>query len=465
MPQRQFCRYGGMTHSDETGHGPNRPIDGRSVSVQKKVPLLMNTHKRTGFTLVELMVVVAIIGILVGLILPAVASARSAAQLNTSKINAKQIHTGSVGYESKYGKNWTGVPDNLSEYDFNVLQQNGTASPAFQMGVTAAQALNRWVQVTAGSTGYVDQSLGVNWGEGGENWSFSWAGSGCVEMILPYCYHPSDPRNPGATVKTATDDVENRSLGSWRFVNSYQLSRELGGPSAKMYYAPKDTAMTEILRKNGCFDNVIDMCDVGEDIHWTGNPGSLGIGGTGELGGLPSSYCLSPANMMSPKVYSKDGFRDPMTFAGGFRHYNSSMAKYANLKTFLCEHHMLQNNAWDCAPPPSFAGTSMDPLNPDGFHYNGCSPYLFNAHYDSEPVVAMMDGSTSVMSMHKTRQGDAQTNGGLWSRVSPNGPAAYHLDQGRWLSANGGWDSGSISTSGAHTHTINGIRGREFLAE
>jgi hypothetical protein len=154
-----------------------------------------------------------------------------------------------------------------------------------------------------------------------------------------------------------------------------------------------------------------------------------------------------------------------MTFAGGFRQPSFGMAKYSNLKTFLCEHHMLQNNSWDCAPPPSFEGTAMDPLNPDGFHYNGCAPYLFNAHYDSEPVVAMMDGSTGVMAMHKTRQGDAETSssGGLWFRSGPNGPSAYHLDHGRWTTGSGNWDSGSISSSGAHTHTRNGIRGRDYL--
>ena len=412
------------------------------------------------------MVVVSIIALLIGLILPAVQSARAAAQLNTSKQNAKQIHMGASSYESKYGKLWTGVPENLAEYDFNVMAQGAAPSPAFTMGLTAAQILNRWVQITAGSTGYVDQSIGVNWGEGGQNWSFSWAGSGCVEMILPYCYHPSDPRMPGGlTVKTATDNVENRSLGSHRFPNTYQMSREMGGPSAKMYYAPKDTSMTDILRKNECFDQVMDMCDVSEDIHWAGNPGVLNIGGDGTMNGLPSSYHFSPANMMSTKVYGDQGFRDPMTFAGGFRQPNSGMAKYSNLKTFLCEHHMLQNNSWDCAPPPSFAGTSMDPLNPDGFHYNGCAPYLFNAHYDSEPVVAMMDGSTGTMSMHKTRQGDAETSGGLWFRGSPNGAAAYHLDHGRWTTGSGNWDAGSISSSGAHTHTKNGIYGRDYLGE
>jgi prepilin-type N-terminal cleavage/methylation domain-containing protein len=419
----------------------------------------MKTRKRTGFTLVELMVVVAIIGLLIGLILPAVASARASAQLNTSKMNAKGIHTGAISYESKYGKMWTGVPGNLSEYDFNTMQANGAPSPAFAMGVTAAQALNRWIGNTAANN-YLDQSIGTNWGEGGENFSFSWGGSGCVEMILPYCWHAGDPNNPGVDVKTATDDVANRNLGTWRFVNTYQLSRELGGPSAKIYFAPKDTAMTDILRKNGCFDGSIDMCDVAEDINWAGNPGTLGVGGDGKLGGLPSSYCLSPANMMSPKVYGQNGFRDPMTFAGGFRHNNSSMAKYSSLKTFLCEHHMLQNNAWECAPPPTFAGTAMDPLDPDGFHYNGCSPYLFNAHYDSEPVTTYMDGSTGILSMHKVKQDDIQTQGGLWSRTTPNGSEAYFMDNGRWLTGDG---NGQSATGGAHTHTLNGIFGRDHL--
>lgn len=62
------------------------------------------THPVNGFTLVELLVVIAVIGILVALLLPAVQAAREAARRTQCVNQVKQIALGFLNYESAHGR-------------------------------------------------------------------------------------------------------------------------------------------------------------------------------------------------------------------------------------------------------------------------------------------------------------------------------------------------------------------------
>jgi prepilin-type N-terminal cleavage/methylation domain-containing protein/prepilin-type processing-associated H-X9-DG protein len=73
-------------------------------------------HKRTGFTLVEMLVVITIIGVLIGLLLPAVNAVRETARRTQCTNNQKNIGAAIISYEGSKGRlpgvlNWVNPTD------------------------------------------------------------------------------------------------------------------------------------------------------------------------------------------------------------------------------------------------------------------------------------------------------------------------------------------------------------------
>ncbi len=72
----------------------------------------MNRCRRTGFTLVELLVVMTIIGVLMALLLPAVTGMREAGRLTTCENNQKQVAVAMFRYEAQL-QNYPGYVNEL----------------------------------------------------------------------------------------------------------------------------------------------------------------------------------------------------------------------------------------------------------------------------------------------------------------------------------------------------------------
>jgi prepilin-type N-terminal cleavage/methylation domain-containing protein len=368
------------------------------------------TSQRRGFTIVELLVVVAIIALLIGILLPAIGKAREQALVSQSESNLRQIATAHGSYAGAWNdRQPTYIPDDFSVYGDNY-----------------AQALANYQQtngqlIPIAVIGYERNFVWI--------WNYAPnATSGTARGYLPLDFSASG----------------GSWFGNFRIPNNRAFSTHLNGRFYDpVFYAPRDRVVMEVALRAFEYPGEFD-------------PFTQGVTSTQAIW---ASYCLSPAAMMSPDVlrnHNGSYFRNPWFLPGGWRSPSYGMALYPTLKTHMLEHHWLQNMNKECSP---FW---------DGGTYENCEPFYFNHSIVSSPVTLFYDGHIELVgtmtadNAHKRLL--AQAGHGLWSKDTTLG-GAYTPD---FVGANGGYFSGFAedwTNTSFHILTIEGIRGRDLVSD
>ena len=421
--------------------------------------------QKFGFTIIELLVVVSIIGLLLSLLIPAVGKARDGALTTQSSANLRNLATACAAYAGEWNdRQPTFIPDDFGanikgafdlDAEKNYIAATGSCPPSMIAGYGKTLG-----NCSGGSAGKTGGGFGGGGGGGGGGMKNGVGGVGpSIWGMWTQCESMGMPKNWGVAAATpmvlGNDWGESVGMGAWRMSNSRSFNQYVGGKFYdKVFYSPKDKI---------ALDRAQPAFEIGDDFTMLCNvPGNE----------VPSTYVFSPSAMYSPDVFSskngcisfKKGGLPPATF----RSPSTGQTAYPELKTRMIEHSWLQNKE----------GPDVQP----NFKQPTIEPYYFNHCINSQPAslfceghIALpgcsdrMDGNVQVMQSNMANTTKVLKENGLFASSTLSNIAG-----GPWGDY-GGYYTGPDGKTGSkfnydeqvntsfHVFTVDGIQGRDFI--
>ena len=422
--------------------------------------------QKFGFTIIELLVVVSIIGLLLSLLIPAVGKARDGALTTQSSANLRNLATACAAYAGEWNdRQPTFIPDDFAanikgafdlDAEKNYIAATGSCPPSMIAGY--GKTLGNCSGGSAGKTGGGFGGGGGGGGGGGMKGGANFNGVGIWGMWTQ-CESLGMPKNWGVAAATpmvlGNDWGESVGMGAWRMSNSRSFNQYVGGKFYdKVFYSPKDKI---------ALDRAQPAFEIGDDFTLLCNvPGNE----------VPSTYVFSPSAMYSPDVFSskngcisfKKGGLPPATF----RSPSTGQTAYPELKTRMIEHPWLQNKEGP-EVQPNFKQPTIEP-----YYFNHCinsqpASMFFDGHIALPGCSDSMDGNVQVIQSNKANTTKVLKENGLFASSTLSNIAG-----GPWGDY-GGYYTGPDAKTGSkfnfdeqvntsfHVFTVDGIQGRDFI--